>query len=225
MELIAEYDPPRDRERILAEAEMLAGVFDAIDIPDAPLGKPNYSSPVYSAFLAAHGYRVVAHLRVTDVNVIAFKTITKTLGVVGVDSILYLRGDLPQQGSPVDQVTPEEAVAYALRRPEAPKPGLLISLRKPLEEISGRIAVGARFYYVLNFDWKGASNLDKLEVVSKQARKAGSKVYVYLVRGVPDTEVISSVARIADGLIVSEPGAPATRLLEAGRILRASGSG
>jgi len=221
LELIAEYDPPRDRRLIEEGASALSRVYDLIDIPDAPLGKPNYSSPVYSAFLAALGYRVVAHLRVSDVNLIAMKNITKSLGTVGVEKLVYLRGDPPYQGLPVDHVTPEEAVRYALRRPEAPEPGLLLSLRKPLDAIAERISVGARFYYVLNHDWRGGTSWSKLESVARLAHSRGARVYVYAPASpAPHPEALARAATIVDGLVVSAPGAPAQALVEAANYIR-----
>jgi len=221
VELIAEYDPPRDR-RLLAEgAAALASLYNYIDIPDAPLGKPNYSSPVYSAFLAALGYRVIAHLRVSDVNLIAMKNITKSLGAVGVEGLVYLRGDPPYQGLPVDHVTPEEAVRYALRRPEAPRPGLLISLRKPFEKIAERINVGARFYYALNHDWERGSTWRKLEEIAELARSNGARLYVYVpAKPVPTSEALARASNIVDGLVVSAPASPVRDLLDAARSIR-----
>ena len=221
MELIVEYDPPRDRRLLEEGARELASAYDWIDVPDAPLGKPNYNSPVIAAYLAARGIRVVAHLRVQDYNVIAFKTITKTLGSLGVERIVFLRGDPPQQGAPVEQVSPEEAVAYALRRPEAPEPGLLLSLRKPLDEIRRRLRAGARFYYVLNHDW-GGGTLEKLAAVVEEAHSMGARVYVYLVvprDGVPGAQALGSLPG-ADGVIVSWPGAPAVELARLGSRIR-----
>ena len=221
MELIVEFDPPRNKRSLEEGARRLAGVYDWLDIPDAPLGKPNYNSPVISAYLAALGFRVVAHLRVQDYNVVSFKNITKTLGSLGVERMVFLRGDPPQQGAPVDQVTPEEAVAYALRRPEAPEPGLLISLKKSLEEISARLGAGARFYYVLNYDWKGELN-GKLDNVIERARERGARIYVYLIiprDGVPGAEVMRQLPNI-DGIIVSWPRAPVEDLVRLGKNIR-----
>jgi len=221
LELIAEYDPPRDRRLIEEGARALSRAYDLIDIPDAPLGKPNYSSPVYSAFLAALGYRVVAHLRVSDVNLIAMKNITKSLGAVGVEGLVYLRGDPPYQGLPVDHVTPEEAVRYALRRPEAPEPGLLLSLRKPLEAIAERLSAGARFYFVLNHDWRGGSTWGKLEEVAELARSRGARVYVYApARPAPGREALERASAVVNGLVVSAPGAPVSVLVQAAEYIR-----
>ena len=221
MELIVEYDPPRDRDDLVKGARRLGEAYDWIDIPDAPLGKPNYNSPVISAYLAALGLRVIAHLRVQDYNIISFKNITKTLGALGVERIVFLRGDPPQQGAPVNQVTPEEAVAYALRRPEAPEPGLLISLRKRLEEISQRLNTGARFFYVLNYDWNSGPH-DKLAWIARHAHEAGARVYVYLIvprDGIPGREAIRRLPGV-DGIIVSWPRARVNDLVGVGERLR-----
>ncbi len=221
MELIVEYDPPRDKRLLEDGAKKLSSTYDWIDVPDAPLGKPNYNSPVIAAYLAALGVRVVAHLRVQDYNVIAFKTITKTLGSLGVRRIVFLRGDPPQQGAPVDQVSPEEAVAYALRRPEAPEPGLLLSLRKPLDEIMKRLNTGASFYYILNHDW-GTGTLEKLAAVVEEAHSRGAKVYVYLVvprNGIPRAQDLERLPGV-DGIIVSWPQAPAEELARLGSRIR-----
>jgi len=212
MELVAELVPPRDPQLLLETAKTLALYYDWIDVPDAPLGKPNYSSPIVSTFLAAHGYRVIAHLRVIDVNIIALKTITKTMGSLGVPRLVYLRGDPPQQGAPVEQVTPEEAVAYALSRPEAPEPGLLVSLRKPQSEIAKRLSSGARFYLALNYDGSPEAR-EKLAMIAREA-----PVYVYYIASHGDLKdieqqrvpgrlesLLQDMPREAAGLIISFP--------------------
>jgi len=212
MELVAELVPPRDPQLLLEIARTLARHYDWIDVPDAPLGKPNYSSPIVSTYLAAHGYKVIAHLRVIDVNVIALKTITKTMGSLGVPRLVYLRGDPPQQGDPVEQVTPEEAVAYALTRPEAPEPGLLVSLRKPWSEIARRLSSRARFYLALNYDGSPRTR-EKLARIASEA-----PVYVYYIVSHSDTReieeqriparltgLIEDMPREARRLIISYP--------------------
>lgn len=226
MELIAELNPSRDPARLVEVAERLSQVFDWIDVPDAPLGKPNYNSPVISTFLACRGFRVIAHLRVADVNTIALKTITKTIGSLGVNRIVYLRGDPPQQGNPVFDFTPEEAVYYARTRPEAPEPGLLLSLRKSLGEIMKRLSVPAGFYFLLNLDWGTQSNRRVLEEVSEIARGAGKKLYAYLIVpgemcGSPAVlrGLVSPAAGLIDGVVVSAPQSMEC-IISAGRVLR-----
>ncbi len=213
MELLAELDPPRDPRKLLSIAKELSKHYHWIDIPDAPLGKPNYSSPIVSTYLAAHGYSVISHLRTLDVNTIALKTITKTMGSLGVKRIVYLRGDPPQQGSTINDFTPEDAVYYARSRPEAPEPGLLISLRKPLPAIKYRLEIPAGFYLILNYDWYTASN----KTILKEMRKITSdkKFYVYaiakencdlwikdIIRG------IEHVHDMIDGILISSPANP-----------------
>ncbi|MEB3805897.1 MAG: methylenetetrahydrofolate reductase [Desulfurococcales archaeon] len=209
MELIAELDPPRDKRLLLELASDISRYYDWIDIPDAPLGKPNYNSPVVAAYLRARGFRVIAHLRVTDVNTIAIKTITKTIGSLGVERIVYLRGDPPQQGSTVEDMSPEEAVYYARTRPEAPEPGLLLSLRKPWAEIAKRLQVPAGFYLALNYDWRRRSNANLLSMTVDRAHEMGKRVYLYLVAGRDDCSEISSLVvgleGLIDGIIVSSP--------------------
>ena len=214
MELIAELDPPRNPQKLLEIASRLARIYDWIDIPDAPLGKPNYNSPVISAYLTARGYKVIAHLRTSDVNTIALKTITKTLGALGVEKIVYLKGDPPQQGSSVEDFTPEQAVYYARTRPEAPEPGLLLSLRKPITAIRARLKVPAGFYLVLNYDWENHSTFNLLSRLKSEA--PGKRFYVYAVtRGEctrSSEKVVEGAKRlqgVAEGLVVSSPGKPA----------------
>lgn len=228
MELVAEFNPPRDPRRLVELAGRLQRVFDWIDIPDAPLGKPNYNSPVISAYLSALGYRVIAHLRVVDVNTIALKTITKTLGSLGVERIVYLRGDPPQQGSSVGDYTPEEAVYYARTRPEAPEPGLLLSLRRSIGEIRRRLGVPAGFYMLLNLDWRGWSNKGLLMEVAGEAHGMGKRVYAYLVmddalcsnpRSIVDLATPAST--LLDGIIVSAPHSFEC-VVDAGQALRES---
>ncbi len=213
MELIAELDPPRDPSLLLSMAKRLSSLYNWLDIPDAPLGKPNYSSPVIAAFLAAYNFNVIAHLRTRDVNTIALKTITKTLGSLGVKRLVYLKGDPPQQGSEVNDFTPEQAVLYARTRPEAPEPGLLLSLRKSLNEIEKRIKIPAGFYLVLNYDWISNSQ-DKL-LIELRRMIDDRKIYVYaIVRGKCEDHLniikkkINMIKNVTDGILISSPGNP-----------------
>jgi len=232
LELVAELVPPRSPKALLATARALQAYYDWIDIPDAPLGKPNYSSPIAATFLAAHGFRVIAHLRVADVNVIAMKTITKTAGSLGVERIVYLRGDPPTQGEPVNQVSPEAAVKYALTRPEAPEPGLLLSLRKPLQAIQERMRAGARFYLVLNY----RPDNDRREKLVHVLR-SGARTYIYYVltsreadtvkeeKRIPATllDTIESLPPGVTGIVISYPPDMETIIL-VGQLLREEGT-
>lgn len=208
---------------VAAKALKYLGYADSIDIPDQPVGLA-YSSPVVAAFLAAHigGDRIVAHLRTVDMASNAVKSILKTLASLGVSRVVLLRGDPlgGQLGLP-----PEESLKIARRYKDrfGLKAGLIVSLRRSLDEIRARISASPDFILVLN---AGPGSLGKLERLRSEF-KGGIYTYLIVEPGSGeggDARITSlmmgedrlyELARdisergLSDGFIVSSPGSDA----------------
>ncbi len=178
MRIYGELEPSRDGKVVFKRAVSIASIYGGIDIPDVPLGKPNISSPVIASYISGSlGADTIAHLRVIDHNIVSLKSIIKTLSYFNVNKIIFLRGDPPQQGDVCgSRWEPEDAIVYAGRY--GVEGGLLLSLRKSIEEILARLNVGAPAYYVMRYDSSDKSK-DKLNKIVKN--KENSVIGVYLV--------------------------------------------
>ncbi|MEB3773972.1 MAG: hypothetical protein GSR86_03485 [Desulfurococcales archaeon] len=221
MELIAELDGSRDLRELEEKVNPLKDLYDWIDLPDSPMGSPGPFSILAGCILEErYGVKTIPHLRLADLNMLAVKSIAKTLPLTRIKRLVLLRGDKPRSGSMVEDLTPEEAMAIFRRRNPGIEVGLLLSMRKPWNTILERLEAGPDFILVLNHTMKPLEDLEKL---SREARGRGIKVYPYIivetrrnkellkgVRGViGDSMVYSYISRIkglVDGLLISSPG-------------------
>lgn len=230
MELIAELDPVAALDAGMAA--QAAGLYDWLDVPDSPMGKPSVNSLLASCMLSGvNDGRVIAHLRVQDINLLAFKSTVKTLRATGIRRLVLLQGDRPYRGSSLGDVSVDEAVRYVRRQVPGLEVGVLVSARKSRGEIEKRLDLEPDFILLLNYRSGG------LEWIAGEARRRGIKVYPYLVVETRrNRELLSRVRResivgledlpstvrmlsdLVDGVLVSSPG-DFMGLLEAGRLL------
>ncbi len=230
MELIAELDPVAALDAGMAA--QAAGLYDWLDVPDSPMGKPSVNSLLASCMLSGvNDGRVIAHLRVQDINLLAFKSTVKTLRATGIRRLVLLQGDRPYRGSSLGDVSVDEAVRYVRRQVPGLEVGVLVSARKSRGEIEKRLDLEPDFILLLNYQSGG------LEWIAGEARRRGIKVYPYLVVETRrNRELLSRVRResivgledlpstvrmlsdLVDGVLVSSPG-DFMGLLEAGRLL------
>ncbi len=205
MELLYEISPVRSREELLARVRALRELVDWVDVPDSPMGRPSQSSPVVSCLIKSlEGVGVIAHVRTVDLSRIALVSTVRSLAVCGVERLVFVRGDVVRGSSVVKDVEPEEAVNLVRELNLGVSPGLTLSLRKDVAEISGRVR-GSRadFYLVLNLSRETA---DKLEEVSRTVRSANARLYPYLV--VAKGEGYEALERLlGEGRVLTEKGA------------------
>jgi len=224
--IIAELEPSRNREKLLAYLKRLAANVDAIDIPEVPMGKPIASAAVLAAhFKAIHGsIEFIPHLRVIDANRVGLLSTLGGLYVAQVREAVLLRGDDPVEGVKVEDVGVEEAAALAKQRlkQRTPKLGAMLSMRYPLSLIERRLHAPLDFYLIL----RSLYSYEKLVEVSKLARKLGKKIYAYVILAsernftllremlgdqpiyrVEEVEdVVEKLMHLVDGVILSSPG-------------------
>ncbi len=223
MEVLFELGPVDSRAKLVDRLRALVELVDWIDIPDSPMGTSRFPSPIVSCMVKSlfENARVIAHLRVIDVNRVALEAILKGLELCSVERIVFVRGDIVRGSSVIRDVEPEEAIGIA-RFTSRVEPGLTLSLRKSMEEIEERLKVGASFYLVLNLN-KGS--IEKMEAISRVARKLNIKLYPYVVlltdanrdrilrmmereklHDINEAlELIEASNDIADGILVSSP--------------------
>lgn len=217
LETLFELEPVKRLDELERRVERLDGLVDWVDVPDSPMGKPSISAPVISAWIRARAkyLGVIPHIRVVDHNLLAIKSITKTLALLGVNRVVYLRGD------PVPDIkggiAPEEALGMA--RKYGLSPGLIISMRRSVEEISERLSRGPDFALLLNLDTRKIDSLKQIRrghsnvrlypyvvLRTSRNRKVLSKVTTLTLSYDEALELVSASKPYIDGVLVSSPG-------------------
>ena len=102
--LTAEIVPPLSArpDRLLAEAALLKGRVDAINVTDAASGRTSMSSFASAAILAANGYEPILQVTCRDRNRIALVGDLLGANAQGVRNVLILHGDDPKGGDQPD---------------------------------------------------------------------------------------------------------------------------
>jgi methylenetetrahydrofolate reductase (NADPH) len=98
--ITAEIVPPlsASAQKLLAEAELLAGKVDAINLTDAAAGRTSMSSFAAAAILAANGHEPILQVTCRDRNRIALAGDLIGAAAQGVQNLLILKGDDPKGG-------------------------------------------------------------------------------------------------------------------------------
>lgn len=124
--LTAEIVPPLSAapDRLLAEAALLRGRVDAINVTDAASGRTTMSSYAAAAILAAHGYEPILQATCRDRNRIALAGDLLGAAAQGVRNVLILHGDDPRGGDqpdakPVFDLNSRELMALVRRMTES----------------------------------------------------------------------------------------------------------
>ena len=102
--ITAEIVPPLSAAagKLLAEAELLQGKVDAINVTDAAAGKTSMSSFAAAAILAANGHEPILQVTCRDRNRIALAGDLIGAAAQGIQNLLILKGDDPKGGDQPD---------------------------------------------------------------------------------------------------------------------------
>ena len=102
--ITAEIVPPLSAApgKLLAEAELLKGKVDAINVTDAAAGKTTMASFAAAALLAANGYEPILQVTCRDRNRIALAGDLIGAAAQGIRNLLILKGDDPKGGDQPD---------------------------------------------------------------------------------------------------------------------------
>jgi methylenetetrahydrofolate reductase (NADH) len=102
--ITAEIVPPLSAggSKLLAEAALLAGKVDAINVTDAAAGRTTMSSFAAAAILAANGHEPILQVTCRDRNRIALAGDLIGAAAQGVQNLLILKGDDPKGGDQPD---------------------------------------------------------------------------------------------------------------------------
>lgn len=237
LRIIAELEPTRNPRKLHQRVRLLVPHFDAIDIPESPMGKPIAHAAVLAALInSKYGTPVIPHIRVSDVNTVALLSLMGGLAAAEVREAVLLRGDPPEEGAPVEELTVEDAAALVKKRlrGKSPRIGAMLSIRQPMERIEARLRADIDFYMVL----RALSNLEKLDRVSRLASRLDKELYAYLIVARPHRlaalkamlgdqpvylpeealTVAEKIEPLVDGVIVSSPG-DVEAVVETGQLL------
>ncbi|HUL83740.1 MAG TPA: methylenetetrahydrofolate reductase [Gammaproteobacteria bacterium] len=102
--ITAEIVPPLSAAptKLVAEAELLKGKVDAINLTDAAAGKTSMSSFAAAAILVANGYEPILQVTCRDRNRIALAGDLIGAAAQGIRNLLILKGDDPKGGDQPD---------------------------------------------------------------------------------------------------------------------------
>jgi methylenetetrahydrofolate reductase (NADPH) len=102
--ITAEIVPPLSAAagKLLAEAQLLQGKVDAINVTDAAAGKTSMSSFAAAAILAANGHEPILQVTCRDRNRIALAGDLIGAAAQGIQNLLILKGDDPKGGDQPD---------------------------------------------------------------------------------------------------------------------------
>ena len=102
--ITAEIVPPLSAApaKLVAEAELLKGKADAINLTDAAAGKTSMSSFAAAAILVANGYEPILQVTCRDRNRIALAGDLIGAAAQGIRNLLILKGDDPKGGDQPD---------------------------------------------------------------------------------------------------------------------------
>ena len=99
--ITVELDPPKSSsaEKTFEQAARLKGKVDAINIADSPMSKMRMS-PISLSYLLQHNKEIetIFHLTCRDRNIIGLQSELLGAAALGVNNILTLTGDKPDNG-------------------------------------------------------------------------------------------------------------------------------
>jgi 5,10-methylenetetrahydrofolate reductase len=100
----AEVNPPRHAgaDGVRAEAQLLKGAVDAVNLTDCTRGIVRMSSIAAASVLRAEGIEPIVQMTCRDRNKIALQSELLGLPVMGIHNVLLLTGDNPAEGDHPD---------------------------------------------------------------------------------------------------------------------------
>ncbi|WP_052287747.1 hypothetical protein [Hyperthermus butylicus] len=195
MELWAEVSPSRSRKKLSQLAGRLHGLADYIDVPDSPMGIPVAHALGVAGFLALRGLRVVANIRLADINANALLSLAGAARLLGVQGLVLLQGDPPVYGKHVGQVSTEYGVKLlrGWEGAEGLRLGVILSLARGDEELASRLSLPVDFVLATRL-WE-PGQLDRPPI--REARRRGIRVIPYVV--VAPENRVGELAKLLSG--------------------------
>ena len=108
-----EVVPPRNPslKGLLKRLDAITPYVSGLNVADTPLGMPRVSSATLSVLLKdRYGIDVIPHLKTINHNEVGLLSLAYGLYAAGIRQFLVIRGDPPRKGTPVNSLSPENAV-------------------------------------------------------------------------------------------------------------------
>lgn len=216
MRIIAEVTPIPDYDKFVERLRRIEGLADAVDLPESPLAKPAANAVAASSLVqSVTGLPAIAHIRLLDLNWIAYRSLLGAAKLLGTWAVVPLQGDPPRDAKPVGEIPTEEAVREA--RSRGLRVGVIVSVRR---DYAARLRnLEADLYLVLNVE--NPAMLD--DEAFREARKR-STIAPYIIfeternRGMLSSlrqprfnpssaeDLVERFLAYADSVIISVPG-------------------
>ncbi len=218
MKIVAEVIPGRVHG-LSGYLPDIAGLADAIDIPESPLGIPHPNSVATAAFIkAAYGCEVIPHVRLADLSEVSLLSLAYAARAYGAYGLVILRGE----GGGGSFASSEDAAkaVHSAKGLEGLKLGAILSLRFNDGDILTRAAGSFEFFLVTRLNPRNP--LGRAEVL-EAVRGLGKEVFPYIIVATPENadvvtrvgqpcvneerlpELVEVLEGVVDGVIVSVP--------------------
>lgn len=160
MKIYAEIYPSKNLETIKRTIQDM-DAFDGFNIPDNPLGYPTMP-PELAGYIIRERFPnkdIIINQRLKDINELKMRSIITAARAINA-SIIFTQGDKPRYGREFNDIDSSVAMKLAIRR--GVMSGLILSFRRPLNDIIKRMELNADLFLVINFD--NISILEHLEI-------------------------------------------------------------
>ena len=150
MKIYAEIYPSRNLESLRGMIEHM-DMFDGFNIPDNPLGYPTMP-PELIGYIIRRQFPekdIIINQRLKDINELKLRSIITAAKAIKA-SIIFTQGDKPRYGKELNDL--DSVYAMNLARHRGVESGLILSFRKALKDINGRLELNANLFLVINFD-------------------------------------------------------------------------
>ncbi len=149
MRIYAEIYPSRNLENVRENLQKLID-FDGFNIPDNPLGYPTMP-PELIGYMIRETYQhkeIIMNQRLKDINELKLRSMITAAKAINA-SVIFTQGDKPRFGNEFNEIGSIDAMKLAIRR--GVESGVILSFRKPLDDIKMRMETGADIFLVVNF--------------------------------------------------------------------------
>lgn len=163
MRIYAEIYPSRNLKNVKENLQKLIN-FDGFNIPDNPLGYPTMP-PELIGYMIREMFQhkeIIMNQRLKDINELKLRSIITAAKAIEA-GIIFTQGDKPRFGNEFNDIGSIDAMKLAIRR--GIESGVILSFRKPLNDIKKRMGAGADIFLVVNFgdlEILNAVNTEKL---------------------------------------------------------------
>jgi uncharacterized protein YkvS len=150
MKIYAEIYPSKNLDNIKNTIGAMDS-FDGFNIPDNPLGYPTMP-PELIGYIIRERFPekdIIINQRLKDINELKARSIITAAKAIKA-SIIFTQGDTPRFGMEFNELASSYAMKLAIRR--GVDSGLILSFKRPLNEILERMNLKSNIFLVINME-------------------------------------------------------------------------